>query len=276
MTSINFLGHVISDKGITMDPSKTKAIMEWPDPTGTPAQCKTQLKGSLGLANFHRRMVHHFAEPAAPLNALTAEKTEWVWNDAHNQTFAELKRHMTEAPICVHAPHPTARFIVETDASLQATGAVLYQCPLPRLKQVIAYSSHKLQPFEKLYPPHEREMLAIVKALNKWRHYLLGHTFDLYSDNEAVTYFLKQPSLTPRQARWVKLSEYDFNLYHLPGKDNFEADALSRRPDHVIANDNPSLSVLKLQCSRTLQDTVNNLTFCACRTKVHPYLPCTL
>ena len=184
---------------------------------------------------------------------------------------------MTEAPIFVHAPHPTAQFIVETDASLQVTGAVLYQSPLPELKQEIAYSSHKLQPSEKLYPPHEREMLAVVKALNEWRHYLLGHTFDLYSDNEAVTYFLKQPSLTPRQARWVQLfSEYDFNLYHLPGKDNFEADALSRRPDHVIANDNPSLSVLKLQCSRTLQDTVNNLTFCACRTKVHPYLPCTL
>jgi hypothetical protein len=68
--------------------------------------------------------------------------------------------------------------------------------------------------------------------------------------------------LTPRQARWVQLfSEHDFNLYHLPGKDNFAADALSRRPDHVIANNNPSLSAqeLKLQCSRTLQDTVNRL-----------------
>ena len=60
-------------------------------------------------------MVHHFAEPAAPLNALTAEKTEWVWNDAHKQAFAELKRRMTEAPIFVLAPHPTARFIVDTE-----------------------------------------------------------------------------------------------------------------------------------------------------------------
>jgi len=135
-------------------------------------------------------MVNHFAASAAPLNALTAEKTEWVWNDAHKQAFAELKRRMTEAPIFVHAPHLTARFIVETDASLQATGAVLYQCPLPELKQVIAYSSHKLQPSEKLYLPHEREMLAVVKALNEWRHYLLGHIFDLYSDNEVVMYFL--------------------------------------------------------------------------------------
>jgi hypothetical protein len=66
MTSINFLGHVISDKGITMDPSKTKAILEWPDPTGTPAQCKTQLKGFLGLANFHRKMVITLLSPPLP------------------------------------------------------------------------------------------------------------------------------------------------------------------------------------------------------------------
>ena len=80
-------------------------------------------------------MVNQFAEPTAPLNALTSQKTEWVWNDAHKQVFAEFKRRMAEAPIFVHAPHPTARFIVETDASLQVTGAVLYPCPLPELKQ---------------------------------------------------------------------------------------------------------------------------------------------
>jgi len=134
----------------------------------------------------------------------------------------------------VHAPHPTARFVVETDASSIATGAVIYQCPEPENIQVIAYSSHKLQPAAVLYPPHEREMLAVVTALKECRHYLLGRSFDLYSDNEAVTYFLKQPSLTPRQARWVQtFSEYDFDLYHLPGKDKLAADALSRRPDHA-------------------------------------------
>ena len=69
-------------KGDHHGPLQNKSHSEWPDPTGTPAQCKTQLKGLLGLANFHRRMVHHFAEPGAPLNALTAEKTEWVWHSA--------------------------------------------------------------------------------------------------------------------------------------------------------------------------------------------------
>ncbi len=80
-------------------------------------------------------------------------------------------------------------------------------------------------------------MLAVVTALKTWQHYLLGKFFDLYTDNESVITFLKQPSLAPRQARWVQLlvvlSEYDFNLYHLPGVRNFMADGLSRRPDHA-------------------------------------------
>jgi len=260
VSALKFLGHVISDKGITMDPDKVKAILDWPEPTGTPAQCKTQLKGFLGLANFNRRMVDHFAEPAAPLNALTADKTEWIWEQPQKDAFAALKRKMTEVPHFVHAPHPTARFIVETDASQVATGAVIYQRPNPPRVQVIAYSSHKLQPNEALFPAHEREMLAVNTALTEWRHFLLGRLFDLYTDNEAVTKFLKQPSLTPRQARWVqKLSEYDFNLYHLPGPRNLAADALSRRPDHYPGFPAQTAAQIHVRCARTLEDVTNKL-----------------
>jgi hypothetical protein len=148
LKSINFLGHVISDKGISMDPSKIQAVLEWPEPSGTAAQCKTQLKGFLGLANFHRRMIDHFAEPAALLNSLTAEKAEWEWTDAHCTSFTELKHRMIKEPIFVHAPHPSLSFFVETNASCIATGAVIYQCPTEEQKQIIAYSSHKLQPAE--------------------------------------------------------------------------------------------------------------------------------
>ena len=137
VNSLKFLGHVISDKGITMDPDKVQAILDWPEPAGTPAQCKTQLKGFLGLANFNRRMVDHFAEPAVPLNALTADKTEWVWEQPQKEAFALVKRKMTEKPHFVHAPHPTARFLIETDASQIAIGAVLYQRPSPSQVQVI-------------------------------------------------------------------------------------------------------------------------------------------
>eukprot|EP00983_Pelagomonas_calceolata_P021465 672757-Pelagomonas_calceolata.AAC.2 len=101
-----------------------------------------------------------------------------------------------------------------------ATGAprgVIYRRPEPGNKQIIAFSSHKLQPLETLYHPYEREMLAVIVALKIWHYYLLGRLFDLSSVNTAVTQFLKQSRLSPRQARWVMLqSEYDFNLYFLP------------------------------------------------------------
>jgi len=86
-------------------------------------------------------------------------------------------------------------------------------------------------------------MQAVVKAMNKWRHYLLRHTLTSTQTMRPSQTFLKQPSLTPRQACWVQLySDYDFNLFHAPRKDNFAVDALSHRPDYVIASDNPSLS----------------------------------
>lgn len=257
LNAIKFLGCVVTDRGITIDPEKTKAITEWPVPSGTPAQCRTQLRAFLGLANFNHRWVRHFAEPAAPLNALTPDKAEWKWEPHHQQAFDELKRRLTEKPLFVHAPHPTAPYYVETDASQAATGAVLYQCPDSEI-QVIAYSSRKLQPVESLYHPYEREMLGVVTALKIWRHYLLGRLFHLYTDNTAVSQFLRQPRLTPKQARWVMLlSEYDFNLYHLPGTRNVLADTLSRRPDH--SQPSQTNHEIHLQCSRSLHDTANHI-----------------
>eukprot|EP00983_Pelagomonas_calceolata_P054662 1143796-Pelagomonas_calceolata.AAC.5 len=97
---------------------------------------------------------------------------------------------MTEKPIFVHAPRPTARFVVETDASSIATDVVIYQSPMAKnyvfVVQSIAYSSHEPQPTAALYPPHEREILAVFTALKGQKHYLLGRSFDLYSNNEAV------------------------------------------------------------------------------------------
>jgi len=127
VNKIKFLGCTVTHKGITIDPSKIKAIIDWPPPSGPAAQSKTQLRAFLGLANFNQRWVDHFAEPAAPLNELelTSEKVEWKWDQEQQDAFYELKRRMVEKPLFLHAPHPTARFIVETDASQIATGGVL-------------------------------------------------------------------------------------------------------------------------------------------------------
>jgi len=111
-------------------------------------------------------------------------------------------------------------------------------------------------------------MLAVVTALKTWRHYLLGRFFDLYTDNESVSTFLKQPSLAPRQARWVRLlSEYDFNLYHLPGVRNVMADGLSCRPDHAQpAQDNLQIHT---QCARSQRTEGNRLNI-ICATALRP------
>mgnify|MGYP006284012931 CR=1 FL=1 len=101
-------------------------------------------------------------------------------------------------------------------------------------------------------------MLSVVTVLKLWRHYLLGRLFHLYTDSVAVSNFLRQPRLTPKQARWVMLlSEYDFNLYHLPGVKNVLADKLSRRPDY--SQPSQTNHDIHLQCSRTLHDTANHI-----------------
>ncbi len=98
VNEIKFLGCIATHKGISIDPLKIKAIIDWPPPSGPPAQCKTQLRAFLGLANFNQRCVNHFAEPAAPLNELTSEKAEWKWDQEQQDAFDELKRRMIEKP----------------------------------------------------------------------------------------------------------------------------------------------------------------------------------
>jgi transposase InsO family protein len=125
-------------------------------------------------------------------------------------------------------------FVVTTDASNFAVGAVLTQGDKP--PRTIAFESKKLTPAERNYPVHDREMLAVVYALRKWRHYVLGHPVDLITDHKSLEFFTSQPHLNPRQARWAGLlAEYNYNIQHRPGKTNVVADALSRRPDHVLA-----------------------------------------
>ncbi len=230
---VHYLGHVVSAEGISPDPAKLAAVRDWPVPSGTPKQCKRALMGFIGLANYYRRFVDHFASMALPLTDLLPEQAEWKWEEAQQQAFDALKLALTSAPVLVHAPCWDEPFVVETDASDFAIGAVLMQRDTSSKKmRVVAYASHKLQPSERNYPAHEREMLAVVSALKEWRHYLLGKPFLLYTDNQAVAYFLKQPNLSPRQARWVfTLSEYAVQIVHKSGASNAAADALSRRPD---------------------------------------------
>lgn len=224
---LGFVGHIISRAGIAMEPGKVEAIQKWPKPTNL-----TELQRFLGLANYYRRFVKGYSRVAAPLTNLATPKIEgWPWGEQQDEAFAALKHALSTAPV-ISAPDMSQPFIVTTDASDFAVGAVLSQLgPPPR---TIAFESHKLNPAQRNYPVHDREMLAIVDALRKWRHYLLGQKVTIVTDHKSLEFFASQPHLNARQARWAGLlAEYDYEIQHRPGKTNVVADALSRRPDHA-------------------------------------------
>jgi transposase InsO family protein len=233
-----FLGHIISGNGIRMDPAKVDAIANWPTP-----RTVVQLQSFLGLANYYRRFVQNYSHIAAPLTALATPATKgWPWEEAQEAAFAALKAAIASAPI-IHMPDLSQPFVVTTDASNFAVGAVLTQGTGAE-ERVIAFESKKLSPAETRYPVHDREMLAVIYALKKWRHYLLGAHTTVVTDHKSLEFFTTQPHLNPRQARWMGLlAEYDHTIVHREGKLNVVADALSRRPDHL-------LSVLRIAARR--------------------------
>ena len=216
-----------------MDPSKVKAIVDWP----SPLQNVRDVRSFLGLAGYYRRFVKGFSQLAAPLTELLKNDVEFNWSKAQQTAFDTLKKAITSAPILI-SPDPTKPYVVITDASGFAAGAILQQDHGKGL-QPIAFMSKKLNAAENNYPVHEQELLAIILALREWRHYLHGTTFEVVTDHMSLKHFLSQPTLSARQARWSEfMQQFDMKIVHRPGKLNEAADALSRRPDHqqVVLN----------------------------------------
>lgn len=224
-TEIDFLGHVINQDGVHLEKSKVDAIREWPIPTTV-----KELRSFLGLANFYRRFIHHFSHITAPMTELLRKNVPYVWGPAQQQAFITIKEKLTTAPLLI-IPNPLLPFTVNTDASDFALGAVLMQDQGHGL-QPVAFESRKLNPAERNYPVHDREMLAIIHALRVWRHYLEGPSILGITDHDSLKFFMSQPHLTRRQARWMEfLQQFDLGIKYQPGKTNVVADALSRRPD---------------------------------------------
>ncbi|KAJ9507622.1 hypothetical protein QJQ45_019189 [Haematococcus lacustris] len=229
LDTVDFLGHIVSAAGIQPDPTKVKAVLDWPAP-----QDKHQLRSFLGTANYYRRLLHHHAHRVLPLTDLLRDEQPWRWGEAEQRAFADIKAAMASSPV-VRPPDFSLPFTVKTDASLFAIGAVLTQQDSSGAEYVVAYESRKLNPAQVNYPAHERELLAVLHALTTWRHYLLGRPFIVETDNSATTHVLTQSNLTGRQMRWTqRLAEFDITFVHKAGKHHTVPDALSRRPDHQL------------------------------------------
>ena len=217
LDSVAFLGHVISAEGVYVDPQKIEAIMNCKPPTNV-----TKIRSFLGLAGYYQKFVEGFSKLVAPLTKLTRKEEKFVWSEACQQSFDELKRKLTSAPILT-LPSGHDGYTVYCDASRQGLGYVLMQH-----ENVIAYASRQLKKHEQNYPTHYLELAVVVFALRIWRHYLYGVPCRIFTDHKSLQYLFTQKELNMRQRRWVELiKDYECTIEYHPGKANVVADAFS-------------------------------------------------
>ena len=220
LKEIQYLGHIISHAGIRMDPSKLEVIKEWPIPKNL-----HELRSFIGMCAYYRRFIEKFSFIAGPLHDLTKKNVKYEWTNKVNESFEKLKEKLISQPVLI-LPDLSKPFEVQCDACGHCLGAVLLQ-----EGHVITYESRRLNEHEKNLGIYEKELLAILHALNTWKHYLLGTPFVLRTDHQSLKYFLTQTKLSDKQMRWANfLSQFNFNIAHIAGKHNQVADALSQRP----------------------------------------------
>src|SRR5271169_1100215 len=217
----------------------------------------------LGLANYYRKYIQGFSQIAAPISNLLKKKAPFVWGDEEQTAFDTLKRVITEGPI-LRLPDPDLSFVVTTDASDKAVGAVLTQRSQDtNFDHPVAFHSRKMKPSEMNYAPWAKELLAIVDALKVWRQYLDGQRFTIVTDHQALVHFNTQPKMSRHQARWLELmQEFDYNLVYKPGTTNRVADPLSRQPsklNSVTAISFPQLELVKYQNGYSKDDYLKDV-----------------
>ncbi|GJZ31256.1 reverse transcriptase domain-containing protein, partial [Tanacetum coccineum] len=219
LQEVHFLGHVVNQSGIHVDPSKIEAVKNWKAPT-TPSE----VRSFLGLAGYYRRFIVNFSKIAKPLTSLTQKNQKYEWGEEQEAAFQTLKNNLCDAPV-LSLPDGVEDFVVYCDASNQGLGCVLMQ-----RDKVIAYASRQLKIHEKNYTTHDLELGAVVFALKTWRHYLYGTKSVIYTDHKSLQHIFDQKDLNMRQRRWIELfSDYECEIRYHPGKANVVADALSRK-----------------------------------------------
>ncbi|KAK7906944.1 hypothetical protein WMY93_015556 [Mugilogobius chulae] len=252
-TSVRYLGHVVSSKGVETDPEKIATLTTWPVPKNL-----KELRSFLGFAGYYRRFVQGYSSVARPLNDLTSgyppsrrrskqmtsqhylnpkEPFADRWTPACQQAFEELIQKLTTAPVLAFAD-PSKPYILHTDASSTGLGAVLYQ-EHDGHNRVVAYASRGLSRSESRYSAHKLEFLALKWAVTeKFSDYLYGSDFTVVTDSNPLTYLLTSAKLDATSYRWLSaLSTFTFKIVYRSGKLNADADGLSRRPHEEHSED---------------------------------------
>lgn len=222
--SVRFLGHVIVPGGLQVDPEKVDAIVSLPPPRNL-----KHLMSFIQTTSWFRRFIPNYADEARPLTSLLKKDVAWRWAEPQQQSFEKLKAQLVSAPILRQADE-TKPYVLRTDSSGYCLGAVLLQGEAVD-ERPIEYASRLLTPAEKNYNTTEREALAVVWAVTKFRGYIEGAEVLVKSDHQPLKWLMNLKSPSGRLARWaLTLQEYNLRIDYTPGKANVVADMLSRPP----------------------------------------------
>jgi ABC-type transporter MlaC component len=216
-TSLEYLGHIISAQGVATDPAKTEAMLQWPRPLTV-----TELRGFLGLTGYYRKFVRHYGIIAKPLTQLLKKKS-FEWSAVADKAFSALKTAMMCTPVLA-LPNFQEVFTIETDACADGVGAVLMQKGQP-----IAFLSKAFGEKHKHLSIYDKEFLALLMAVDKWKQYIQHQEFIIKTDHQSLTYLNEQDLHSEIQRKaMARLMGLQFKIIYNKGKDNVAADALSR------------------------------------------------
>ena len=196
---VEYLGVIVGNGQVKMDPIKVKALIEWPTPTNV-----RELHAVLGFGNYYKDFIKDYSKIAHPLHNLTRKNVLWKWEDEEQEAFDTLKHRFTSYPV-LRNPDPDKHYILDTDASAFAVGAILQQ-EFDDGRHPITFFSKSLLPAKRNYNIYDRELLSIIYTLKANHHLLLSMKYPILirSDHNNLKYFKSPQKITPRQARWHK------------------------------------------------------------------------
>ena len=260
-SEICFLGHQISASGVEADEGKAEQIQNWPTLT-----CAKHVRSFLGLVCYLSAFLPNLATHTTVLDKLMMKecnKSFPPWSKCHQTAFENIKA-LIVSKVCLTTIDPSLmphyKIFITTDASDTRSGTVLSFGPSYETSRLVAYDSRAFKGAELNYPMHEKELLAIIWALEKWRTDLLGYAFEVWTDHRTLEHFNTQCNLSHRQAHWMEfMSQYDATIHYLPGEKNCTVDALSRLPDpplHVVASIMSTTQMHKIWSCFELEDAL--------------------
>ena len=269
-SEVKFLGHILTSTGIKPDPEKIETIQNFSRPRNL-----KELRGFLGLINFYTKFSKNHAAKIVPLLELLKKGVKWTWNEHLERAFNEIKL-LFSSSVLLNYPEIKKPFYLQTDASDVALGAVLFQLDEDGNPCPIIYASRTLKGAELAYYTTEKELLAIVWALHKFRSYIMGGKIIIRTDHKALTFLKTCKLLSGRLTRWtMAIQDYDISIEYCPGKNNLVADTLSRLPEEENASktaNNDGKIILYALAKRPSSNLRNRLQNFAQEQKLDPIL----